>query len=720
MSARQTKKQRKGRSNANNRERTVTTLTGDPDTPYLVPPSTEEASVAVQLVPPPFSGTPTTIQGTTMGPQPYPMSGSYHGFGFNGSNFGANMHQQQSPHLPFTPSTMSMTAQQVQAQKPPLPPGKNDLEILQNLKRIILENQHPFFRAVPQPEALAALYKGPLTAASESASGNKDAEKIDSTASVETAAVPQTVSASSDTPMDIPTRGEDAELPKGDQPSQSLPAAEHGRSPIVCQSFLLQDSLMTVSKVSPQVDATESSSGNNVASSVIAPPSTADSLDLAPSNRSKTPSAGPPVAENQSPEKYDPRSPALWDRVKTEPLDDLMKSPSPLHKADSWKSNRSYPENGSLDTKAGHPVDARPYDGDDPGPYDENDGPRDWQDRNRRQSYDLQHQGPRRQSDVYSYDGPIARRGQEDGSGPHRESGDARQANGASFGRVDVPNDSRPSDDLRSHPIGRVPLISRIETDEAVAANNSASGIAPHFDTQDRLNNPRQTGDANALPPVDQGPNQRGFQPHRKRFFRHQPGGPPNQNQPYASGGGQHYEPRPAFQRPQSPHGLPAGNAFQHRSASVEGRGGARVPPSPSRGGREFRGPPRSISRDRSSNTYRPEYDAHAPRYGDNRLPYNREFSPPPADRGRVGVYAPPHPPPPSSGSGRDWNYPANNPRREWNGPDDDSYKHRGNWDAAPAGDNRERYDREIPPPGGWESRPERDYPTRGLSLFAL
>jgi hypothetical protein len=45
--------------------------------------------------------------------------------------------------------------------KPTLPPGKNDLDILQNLKKIIKDGQHPFFRAVPQPVALASIYMGP-------------------------------------------------------------------------------------------------------------------------------------------------------------------------------------------------------------------------------------------------------------------------------------------------------------------------------------------------------------------------------------------------------------------------------------------------------------------------------------------------------------------------------------------------------------------------------
>lgn len=43
-----------------------------------------------------------------------------------------------------------------------LPPGKNDLEILENLKQIIKNGQHEFYRAIPQPAALASLYLGTI------------------------------------------------------------------------------------------------------------------------------------------------------------------------------------------------------------------------------------------------------------------------------------------------------------------------------------------------------------------------------------------------------------------------------------------------------------------------------------------------------------------------------------------------------------------------------
>ena len=42
-----------------------------------------------------------------------------------------------------------------------LPPGQNDLEILERLKETIKNNQHEFFQPIPRPAALAQLYMGP-------------------------------------------------------------------------------------------------------------------------------------------------------------------------------------------------------------------------------------------------------------------------------------------------------------------------------------------------------------------------------------------------------------------------------------------------------------------------------------------------------------------------------------------------------------------------------
>ncbi|KAI9571627.1 hypothetical protein HD554DRAFT_2168885 [Boletus coccyginus] len=43
---------------------------------------------------------------------------------------------------------------------PALPTVKNDLEILEDLKSTIKDGQHEFYRAVPQPAALASIYMG--------------------------------------------------------------------------------------------------------------------------------------------------------------------------------------------------------------------------------------------------------------------------------------------------------------------------------------------------------------------------------------------------------------------------------------------------------------------------------------------------------------------------------------------------------------------------------
>jgi hypothetical protein len=41
-------------------------------------------------------------------------------------------------------------------------PGRNDLEVLENLKNIIKSNQHEIYKPIPQPDALLAQYRGPI------------------------------------------------------------------------------------------------------------------------------------------------------------------------------------------------------------------------------------------------------------------------------------------------------------------------------------------------------------------------------------------------------------------------------------------------------------------------------------------------------------------------------------------------------------------------------
>ncbi|EIW83553.1 hypothetical protein CONPUDRAFT_136503 [Coniophora puteana RWD-64-598 SS2] len=60
-----------------------------------------------------------------------------------------------------------------------LPPGKSDLEILESLKKMIKDGQHEFYRAVPQPTALASLYLGPPSHSNGSSRPHQDALPTD-------------------------------------------------------------------------------------------------------------------------------------------------------------------------------------------------------------------------------------------------------------------------------------------------------------------------------------------------------------------------------------------------------------------------------------------------------------------------------------------------------------------------------------------------------------
>lgn len=117
MATRQNKK-RKGRQNVINRERTVTQLTEDPNTTFSVPSSSED-----QQHNPRFNNTNNSAQ-------------------FSGFN-----NYMHNPNYAPAPDAY-------------LPPGQNDLEVLEKLKETIKNGQHEFFRAVPQPSALARVYLG--------------------------------------------------------------------------------------------------------------------------------------------------------------------------------------------------------------------------------------------------------------------------------------------------------------------------------------------------------------------------------------------------------------------------------------------------------------------------------------------------------------------------------------------------------------------------------
>lgn len=176
MSARQNKKQRKGRNNPNNRERTVTTLTEDPNTPYLVPTPSEEPA-GTSLMSSPFS-VASSSAGNVPSSSAYQPPSNYAAFGYTNS-FGApvhgpahpQQHQTQQQPQPFYPQLPQQPHHQLL-----LPAGRNDLEILENLKEIIKNGQHDMYRAVPNPAALASIYLGPI--ATSQAPATHPAEQV--------------------------------------------------------------------------------------------------------------------------------------------------------------------------------------------------------------------------------------------------------------------------------------------------------------------------------------------------------------------------------------------------------------------------------------------------------------------------------------------------------------------------------------------------------------
>ncbi|KAJ7231274.1 hypothetical protein B0H12DRAFT_1263172 [Mycena haematopus] len=124
----------KRKKNPFHRERTVTTLTEDPTTHLLVPTPTEE--------PPRYSI-----------PQSYPIQID-HFYPQDPFSSTSNLDHDHD-------STYPMPQTQAQTQFYPPQQPHSDLEVLENLKAIIKAGQHEFYRAVPQPQALAAIYLGP-------------------------------------------------------------------------------------------------------------------------------------------------------------------------------------------------------------------------------------------------------------------------------------------------------------------------------------------------------------------------------------------------------------------------------------------------------------------------------------------------------------------------------------------------------------------------------
>lgn len=149
MASRQNRK-KKGRANQQNRERTVTTLTEDPNTQLLVPtPSEEPAGVNMSS---PFSvssssgGVPNNNipNGNYQMPGNFTYTGSYNN---SGSNFMGPMHAPQyQPPQQFYP-------------QPTMPSGADDVEILEKLKAQIKAGQHDIYQPEARPDALFSVYR---------------------------------------------------------------------------------------------------------------------------------------------------------------------------------------------------------------------------------------------------------------------------------------------------------------------------------------------------------------------------------------------------------------------------------------------------------------------------------------------------------------------------------------------------------------------------------
>ncbi|KAI0041461.1 hypothetical protein FA95DRAFT_1565350 [Auriscalpium vulgare] len=153
MSTRQNKK-RKAKPN---RERTVTTLTGNDDAPqlhssqssFVVPTSPDDAAATSTLMSSPFSVASSAAGATnTIVPIPH--------------NFQMPQTFSAFPYASYVPQPQPQHQQQPQFYpNPALPIGLGDLEALERLKETIKSNQHEIFRAFPQPGFLATLYQGP-------------------------------------------------------------------------------------------------------------------------------------------------------------------------------------------------------------------------------------------------------------------------------------------------------------------------------------------------------------------------------------------------------------------------------------------------------------------------------------------------------------------------------------------------------------------------------
>ena len=775
VSARQNKKQRKGRGNVHQRERTVTTLTEDPNTHYLVPTPSEE----------PQSFNNPKMHNIQMA-SPFQMGGSFQYGSYPPFN---PIQQQQQPF--FGPSQQQQPPLQSQSQqqqqqshsqttKPTLPPGKNDLDILQNLKKIIKDGQHPFFRAIPQPAALASVYLGPIS--SQSQAQGRRGETLADSAEGQSAA--GTIGISGPAPTSDTGRRQPPRIPQGKDRRPSFASVSPGGT--------LKPKNNVHDKQAGSPDLPPNRIGSNMyhgQDDLLHPggwgPSDKDRTTLRPStmevsvhtdtrpigadaDRSSSPASGrddrfpPPGGATRSHDNRE-RDPRREDWQQSDRLLPQSSSSHDRQKRTADARGRPLltpPEHRQYDvgynvaptrhvevpsddasgmqvedprllaaTTDGHPLHAPDYVPPNRAPSDSRHHPVDSRPKPDSRGASGNSRGP-----------SVDSRSEHVGSGigaPSRASTSDRvvlpQPQAQSSAAAADPDDiqsSRSSSlrptDVTNQNLGSVPSLSEEGMVGGARSDMPLGDNGPRSSLKDRLV-PSQSADRVSPEHPSNYGDRPGSHPGRPKFYKDRGGGGgallddpprpgPGNGGPMSGGVGQ-VPPR----------------SFHPHSPPPEGRGAKPLSSQPGVAHRHpFRGPPlgRPIVREDRGN-YRPEYDPRRPDVLDDTLPRYadrsyRDFTPPLGEIPRGGAGG--------ERGGRPTPFPSSPGRAH---PDGDISGRRGewhyhqyspsvppNWDVeerwARSGD-RDRFERGVPPRSAeWDYRGERDFIARGAFSFFL
>ncbi|KAH6906487.1 hypothetical protein BKA70DRAFT_409824 [Coprinopsis sp. MPI-PUGE-AT-0042] len=639
--------------------------------------------------------------------------------------------QKNSRQSPYQPSSAPRSSV-------PQIPGKDDLEKLENLKRIIKSGQHEFYRAIPQPEALAKLYMGVLPS-----SMPEDIEDGQSKGQTK----PDTSSTGPTSPMDSSRRPPRYQNKESTDLTPRKPSISNGSS----QNGLAAQGSPNVQSGQGSGDTT-ASDGLVVAPNHVASYADPSAMDVAPDHRnhdsvqggasatSGTPSAKPPGLPVKPDVPQPPVERARADSTAGRLPASLPEKPSvdvrvgpgrPAPPSNSWQgrgdtsrpeiydrppATQGAPSHGpprvGSDNRSG-PLPSEPYGQDS----------RDFRDRNRnwteRKPHDRYPRNAERPFDPSLKAGPHVKTEEvaislsdiehRPPSGPS----DSRPTfvNGRDAHEFPQANESQAANDSLQQP---VPGLSADVDSQAHSLSSSAplrrESYPPPQDFPLKTDSTDRPNDQpfGKLPQVNGGPSEGPAQNHSNNEKY-----PPRASSPTVK-----QQPRDDV-RGVPPKVAPSPNSNQTRHSGP--RDYNRGPPGEN-GPRPYRPPP---------NNYRPDYgdtrrtdrmDVDEPRYMERSY---RTYSPPP-DRargippspGRPGAsdYDDPRrysgvPPPPGSLAGREWyggapppasGYPAQPQRWE----DDPYYKSRSShWDPSL---ERDRYERD-PVRGTWDARTDRD-----------